>query len=437
MNILLSFLQLLTIIGICIFEYKKKSISIFMWATLLLMFGVPHFLAVLLKNSVYNEQVMMKSSLFVILFNFVYIISKIVIVKSVKHNRLRNEEKFRSVNNLSNDKFNKVLYYNFFILLTISFFILLISIVKNLGGIIEASWGEIYLLNRELGLKSSIRYGNFLFFASAGVALVFYRYKKKVFLFLSLVLIVLYALLTGNRITILPLLVAIISIFIFYSKKKLSIRKLVLLGLFGFLTIYIVYFLRLLRIYGGLYNFVNNFEFFKMNSLLLNMMLNGDGELSLRNAFYYFIEINNSFPGFNEGHTYLRLLLIAIPTTLSLGLKPPDFAITMGSAYIGDINNTTYSMHPTFYGDVFANFGWFGIYFGLFWAILSVLINILINRNNIVIKNILIVLFGVVFVIVGRGSVYNGFFIGYAGSIIMGAFYLFTRVSLNLIKKNN
>ena len=61
--------------------------------------------------------------------------------------------------------------------------------------------------------------------------------------------------------------------------------------------------------------------------------------------------------------------------------------------------NTSYSMHPTLYGDCFANLWWFGIILGHFWALL--------------------VLLGTAYVIVGRGSVYNGLFYAFAGTLVI------------------
>ena len=75
--------------------------------------------------------------------------------------------------------------------------------------------------------------------------------------------------------------------------------------------------------------------------------------------FIIILAKNNNFPNFNQGHTYLRVLLFFIPESFSMGIKPPDFAVSMGSAYINNFSNTIYSMHPTFYGDLFANFSYF------------------------------------------------------------------------------
>lgn len=432
MSILLSFIQLISILVICIYEYKKQHISVFMWATLLIMFGLPHFISVVSGISIFKDLILLQASFFVISFNTVYFISKVIIDSIVKGNR-----KFSSIVEFNyQDNQSKLVLSNRdssvvnlnFILLLFCLIIVLWTSYMYFGGIAASSWGNFYKLNHELGFSNPVKYAEFLFFAVAGVALVYKSWGKNIMFFIAILIIVCYSLITGNRITVLPAFMAFIIPVILNKKNRLSFRKVIFFSLMAVIVVYSVYFLRLVRVFGSISNFIENFDLGKINSMIFNMLLNGDGELGLRNAFYHFINIDNNFPGLNEGATYIRLLLILIPTRILEGVKPPDFAITMGSAYIGDSGNTTYSMHPTLYGDVFANFGWYGIIFGVFWAFLTYVICLLVNRNNTVIKYMLLVLFGTVFVIIARGSVYNGLFWGIESSVIIGIIYVISRI---------
>ncbi|TWI59879.1 O-antigen polymerase [Halalkalibacter nanhaiisediminis] len=427
MSVFLSIIQLLTILLICIYEYKRKYTSVFLWAALLVMFGIPHFLSVLLGITPYGSEVMIKASFFVICFNLVYFITKLIIIKVFP-----NYKPF-VIKNSNLDKpsmKDKVLTSFLFILLTLSLIILLGFIIRHLGSLMNSSWGNLYTLNGELGFRSPLRYANFLLFASAGVALVFRYYNKHLLFYISIGMIVFYSLLTGNRIIILPAIMAVLIPLVFNKKRSISFKQVVLYGSLACITIYTVYSLRLLRIYGGVYNFISDFNFTEVNNQILTMILTGDGELGLRNAFYHFIYFNNYFENFNQGHTYIRLLLMPIPTGITGGIKPPDFAVSMGSAYISDHINPNFSMHPTLYGDVFANFWWFGILFGAFWAVFTYILDKLINRRNVVIKITLMVLLCTVYIIIARGSVYNGLFIGFVGTIIIGSFYIMSKVRL-------
>ncbi|WP_152419724.1 O-antigen polymerase [Bhargavaea cecembensis] len=411
-----------------------KFVSVFLWATLLVMFGIPHFLSVVFNQMEYGYNVMIKASIFVILFNSIYLFSRFMLWKIGKKRKNIITLKEHSAIQISHSHFpsrEKLLYVFFFVGLIASFVALLLYTNFYLGSIFNANWGSFYVIGQNLGYGNVLKYTNLLFFATAGVALVFRLNGKKKLFVISSILVLFYSLITGNRITILPLFIALIIPYVFNEKRNISLKQVIFFTTAGLVVIYSVYFLRLLRIYGGFYLLMSNFDFWGINNQIITMLLSGDGELSLRNTFYRFIEIDNDWPGFNEAHTYIRLLLIAIPTSLSFGLKPPDFAITMGSASLNNIYNTKSSMHPTLYGDVFANLWWFGIFLGVFWAILNSIVDNFVNRRSFVIKAMLIVLFGVVYVIAGRGSVYNGFFIGYTGCIIIFVVFLMTRLRLS------
>lgn len=431
-NIVLGVMQLISIIFVSIYEYNKKSIAVFLWATLLVMFGIPHVLSILTGTFDYGDDVMIKASIFVVLFNFLYIIIKFILYEFAKD--CNGFSKDVSVSNVkisivANGRFKRLNLLYFFLLL-LSFAILVFYTYKYLGGFTSASWGNFRKISAALGFKSMVRYANVILMGASGVFLVYLNNNKKIMAIISMTIIILYTLITGNRIMILPVLVSIILNYYFLKNKKLNLKTIIAVGICGFLTIYLVYFLRLLRIYGGFYNMFNSNSLIELNARTLEMLLNGDGELSLRNAFYHFIYYDNNFANFNKGHTYIRLLLVAFPTFVLKGIKPPDFAISMGSAWSMNPHNTSFSIHPTLYGDCFANLWWFGIILGIFWAFFSFFIDKFIHKKNDVVKVMLMVLFGTAFVIAGRGSVYNGFFSAFVGTILILVTNLVSRVKL-------
>ena len=91
----------------------------------------------------------------------------------------------------------------------------------------------------------------------------------------------------------------------------------------------------------------------------------------------------------------------------------------MSSAYTGNIYNTNYSVHPTFFGDLFANFNFYGVLFGIFWALFFLILDKYICKKNPIIANCLLVTWGTCFIIMARGSVYNSIFIGIVSIIVL------------------
>ncbi|MGD6961104.1 O-antigen polymerase [Fictibacillus phosphorivorans] len=422
MSSTLGILQLVLIILIILYEYKMKSVLIFLWGTLLILFGMPHFLEVLFLSSGYTIQTLNTASLFVIIFNLLYVITRLIISKYKVIELIEDEYK--------DEREGQKLVQLLFVTFISSVLMLYISNYVFFGKIIGVSWGEYININREFGLINPFKISLYLFFSTAGVGLIFYKYSKKMYIFV-LGIILTYSLTTGNRITILPLLIS--SIYPFLYNKKVKLTSFYYLTIFGMLTVYIVYFLRLIRIYGGFGKMLETKSLVELNSQVMSMLLSGEGELSLKNAFYYFIVHNNSFPNFLEGHTYLRILLMPFPTNYTFGLKPPDFTISMGSAYISNFNNNSYSMHPTLYGDVFGNFGIVGLVTSIIFAIVLVFFNKWITKikfTNINFYYPVFVLSSTMLVIIGRGSVYNGVFYFVVGLFILKILNFITKFKL-------
>ena len=418
-SILLAILQFVTIAAIAGYEYKIKSLSLFLWGTLLLMFGMPHLLVTLLGNSGYSDSIMVKASLFVIMFNVVYFITRVIVVQFIPTSGCLRGMSCQDAESRFTHKRSIRARVIYFLLLGLCFLVLIYYSYKYLGGLYNASWGAFRRLSLELGFKSLLRYATMVFFGVAGVSLVFFWSDNTIMGSMGLIIIVSYALLTGNRITILPAMVSVVLLYLFKRATKVSITKIAGLGLLALFALFTVYFLRLLRIHGGFGAMFANYSVMELITQTLDMLLNGDGELGLRKAFYHFIQYDNNFANFNQGHTYIRLLLIAIPSFIAKDIKPPDFAISMGTAWSMNPYNTSYSMHPTLYGDCFANLWWFGIILGHFWALFVSIVDRGISKRTTIAREMLMVLLGTAYVIVGRGSVYNGLFYAFAGTLVI------------------
>ncbi len=417
----LCLIQLLLNISIIIMEYKSRSISLFFWTILFILFSIPNTFDCFLPK-IYNDNILVNSLLFVIGFEIVYIITILVIRKKINIGCIpEKEEVVEKIHTLENSSdFNKLLKLNIIV-----FLFLVIYIFLRFGSLSNLSWGAIYKASinvtstKDKILEFLKSINHILFFSVSGLLLSSIYAKKRCTTFFITFIIIFYLLVTRNRIIILPFLISFILLYIIRT-KKLSVKSVIKFSIIGMLAIYIIYAIWIYRHAGTFSNFKNMYNFSTFNNEVFNSIFNGDGELGLKNIFYYFVGINNNFPGLGKCATYIRLLLMFIPTKLCFGLKPNDFAITMSSAYMNNINNVTYSVHPTFYGDLFANIGYFGILFGVFWAIFFTLLNKYIRKEkNYIYKLSLLVLWGSCLVILARGSVYNSIYIGIIGTIIL------------------
>src|SRR5699024_10974500 len=76
MSLILGLIQFIIILLITLFEYHIGSLSVFLWATLLLLFGLPHLIEGATGIFTYSSIVFNKASLFVILFSLIYLLMK-------------------------------------------------------------------------------------------------------------------------------------------------------------------------------------------------------------------------------------------------------------------------------------------------------------------------------------------------------------------------
>lgn len=397
---LLAIIQLLLMIFICYEEVKRKSAVAFLWATLLLMFGIMHLIFSCMNQNDYSYLVLNEASIFVVLFEVAYIFGRGMKCWS---------RKVYNSNILLNNEVITQAHRNYHLLCLIYIFIigsLIWQFTTSAGGILNTSWASMRsnALNR-----SYISFESFLellYYAFGGIGCYFLSLKKyKLFVSVTLGQIFL-TLLTRNRIMILPILISIISIGIFRI-KRLKFRHIMLAVIGAIVVVYLVYGIRVFRHYGTLDSFINQANISNVINKISYQIRTSDGELGLRKYFYQFIANDNNYEGFNSGSTYLRMLMVYLPSRFAFDIKPSDFAVTMGWAMTGRVGQ---SIHPTLFGDAYANYNIWGFFIGFLWGKFANVCDLIVYKIRLPLNKILcFCLFAVSFIIIARGSVYNGF----------------------------
>ncbi len=399
LNILFGILQLGFISYILFKEVERKSPAMFLWATLLLMFGVPHLLTALVGDKDYQEETICKASIFVICFCILYILFRSK--KKVDFINISRRKGFR----IDNDE---VAYSIFemicFAIMVIAVMVLLLSNIRVQGGLLNSSWGGTRKIERSYltldGLASRLMH------MFSGLSLYYFLTARKNRAFIVLFLQAFVVLVTRNRVLVLPIFIFSILLYII-KMYKIKLKHIIFGAVAAVVIIYIVYAIRAFRWLGSLSNALSEVSWEYLNSMVIRFINDKSGELGLRQWFYYFIEHNNNFDGFNRAYSYIRMALVYIPSQWSLGLKPSSFDICMGQA-IGMASGG--SMHPTLFGDCFANLYWFGIFLGGFWAAFANFFDKMISRKkNSFHKIMIFFMISYSYVVMGRGSVYNGF----------------------------
>lgn len=421
LTIILGILQLILIGIICIYELKNKSTSIFLWAVLILMFGIMHFFTSISSDIEYSNEILNKASLFVIIFCITYLTTRILISRKSSSNVIVLEETVQ-VNRVEK-KFFIILYFLLIFVVIYQIFVL----ATGAGGLSNTSWGNMRKTTTNTGYFSYSQMFTTLFFTASSCIMVAFMLKDKKKVIISISLILLEVIISRNRIEVLPIFSALILFYI-SRIKKIQIKHFLVFSIIAIVAIYSVYALRVFRHYGTLQTFIETFEFTEFNDTVSLYLKTDNGELGLRRHFYYFINKNNNFKDFGQGNTYIRMLLVAVPTKWSFGIKPSDFAISMG--YAIDPTVEGYSVHPTLFGDCYANFGMAGMFMGIFWAIYATILDYILNKQKRIIKYASILVCSISYIIIARGSVYNGFVWQFFGLIILQVIFIISRITI-------
>ncbi len=427
MTALLGVVQFFLITYILIIEFRYKSCATFLWATLFIMFGIMHLIASFTGDYTYSNSVLAEASIFVIMFCLMYIFIRQIFGQRVM--RL-NQNKMQYENLLySFDADKKVLQVLFLLFLIVNF-VKLFPQIQSAGGLYATSWSSGRAYTTSLDYANSLQVVRIFFYALSGVFTCFLIKKQNNFFLIAAFLSLFSIIVTRNRIEILPLVCSLLSLFIF-KNKKINMRVMLFGALSAVAMIYVIYGLRVFRHYGSIENFIATVELADFIERINTYIKTDNGELGLRKGFYHFILFDNDFPDFGKFHTYLRMMFVYLPTRWSFGLKPSDFAITMGQALGGAAGVST---HPTLFGDCYANLGMFGIVLGMLWGCYCNVTDWVIVRQKSNLASVLIyVLNAVVFVIIGRGSIYNGFwYIAYAVPLIFIGAYIWKNIRIKV-----
>lgn len=428
MVIFLSVIQFLCIVLIMVVEFNKKSPAVFLWATVFLMFGVMHMVSCIAGTNAYSNAVLNEASLFVIGFCVVYALVRFLLLRG----RIFTPYPYMEDGYLTRlaGQVTRAESTFFFVVLCAAVAADIADKVIALGGLGNISWGATREMQQSYLNLSQITSVAFLLLSG----LLLYALMRRQYTYAALVaaVILLKVIISRNRVEIIPLFACLLGYYLI-KRRRITIKMMIFCSICACLVIYVVYALRAYRWYGTIDNFLHTVTFQNFNEQILEFFREDNGELGLRKWFYYYIDGDNRFESFGQGDGYLRVLLTFIPTRFSLGLKPADFAQAMGSA-IGMIPGG--SMHPTLFGDAYANFGIWGIFAGAFWAGYVTLTDKIMEflRNDICVF-FAYTICAYAYVVEGRGAIYNGNVMMAYGLVVLMVLYVAKRRVGSYVRK--
>ena len=388
----------LSIILIFLFVAKYDNKMIFFWLAICFLFYLPvtvdYFFA-------YERRFIVNDVLiFSLIFNSFYLICG-YLIKS----KSRDGFDFKKVGDITELELNITLIIFFSSIITP-----VLMVYFKFGGFFISGWRDA---------KSIPYYLLFLYlyyFSSIALYISWMVMRKKITTFMIILASVVFIMTFQSRSLLLPLLFPMFYHYL-YFQGNIGKWKVMLIGS---VFLFLFFLLQQFRYVG-----LSEFDLDTAVQNVISLISEGNGELSIIDVFYYLIESGSNITGYSEGWSYLRMMFFFLPTGW-MDIKPNDFSYEIWNAYTG-IHGVGGSLHPTHYGMVFGNFGWFGCLLGaILLAAFSRMYDVTVFTFKV---NGLLVLSSFLSgsVLMARGSLYNGFMV-----VILG---LMLGIALNIIKK--
>lgn len=276
-------------------------------------------------------------------------------------------------------------------------------------------WHEVAFYNRTI--LNSI--GLLLALVGSAACVVAWVQRRWFGFALSSLLTIFTTLLMGSRLFIAPAFTPIIFLGL---TSRIRVRNFILAALAAGILIFLIYEIQTLR-WSENRSLTNLFLPSAIQSTFERIATgNEKGDLELRSGFYFVIrEMPRWFP-FGNGQTYLRLLMFPVPTSLSGGLKPPEYTQQLYNYYYPHQADLGGTQHPLLYGDSYANFGVAGIGTGFLWGSLFGMLDRWLKRRPAWLATILLSPISCFAIFLARGAVYSSVVFLVYGSLLMLGF---------------
>lgn len=403
------------IILVLIYEFYHKSLSIVLWVSLVIFFGFSHITQLFDMQT--SAETLNRVSIFVLLFCAIYLGGRMVMHKS----SLDFQQK--EIEGISSTVYARFASWLYFIFVSGTLLYCILAIVYA-GGISNLTKTAIYGFRRRNFLIIILSY---ILQATVQVSLYYLFTGNKKRFIVCAVCIIVRGLVSFTRTYLIELFIALVLYYI-YKKRKVKVKTIVLGIVIGGIAIYAMYLLRGFRYYYG-FSDIGSISFSDLNAHAAGFIKDRNGDLFLGSFFYSIVEYGKRIEGIIPGATYFRLLLLPIPSELSFGVKPEDICVSLGVFFGGaaSSNLVSYTVTPTLFGDLYANFMFFGVFGGLLWAAIISFFDRIVEKRTKIFKIFTMMLIASAYINIARGSVYNACANIFYGIIIQWLVYKVSR----------
>ena len=392
-----------------IYEWRKKSLGMVLWAMLFVVFTVPNTAHA--YSGDYSDITIANATMLAVLFMALYMFTRFFYFAKFNAEKLEME-----VSDF--EETPEALFRMIFCVYLICFVIVAGGFYGRGYSLFNSTWTQTLNMAQT---PIEIMAGKVMV-AFSGIGFACLCKKKRLCFLIAFIIYLFCALYSKSRYNLLGFITPFIIYFLFNKNNK----KVAVGVSAGIVLVFAVFVFQQIRWLGdiSLLPKVGIGEIFKRS---IDYMRKGGGELGLIKAYYYFVEHNNNFPKFGMGLGYMRLALLFVPAAIAK-FKPRDFAIDMYKEWM-HVDNPRGTMHPTLFGDVFANFGFMCFLLGIVYGILVSFVDEFIKATkDPTMRCMKASMVCTLFILIGRGATYNAIFNYIIGSLVLDIIYVVYKI---------
>lgn len=226
--------------------------------------------------------------------------------------------------------------------------------------------------------------------------------------------LLLYFVMGGSRQPIVILMLPFLIYFLASSNNRLvySILLVVFFNFFSRGLEFLLYLRNLPGLDARIAAISNSFD------ILFSQEKIASSESSLRFAFYYFVQNGASAAGFGEFTYLVRTFFFWLPSAIDVfDIKPDDFEYVMFEFYMPGYTGT---MHPTFFGSIYADGGWMMLPWAIFFITIYKLTAPILNKYNGACFFAIWGLYAYFYMMLARGAIYGPLVALVFGLVLVG-----------------
>jgi len=411
-------------IGLIVFEIRQKNIAFVFWLSVLAVVVLPSFRDCFLDRAqvdvglptldLVNNSLLIKAHAFCFLFGLIYLAARLALFSSERRLNagwIVSDWARRAGADARARRFS--LAAAFVCLAGVG----MAGLAMTLGGVAVSALGYAGFMDNAALVPRLLAYYLVLTFSSA-FALALWSRCWLAMACITAAAAAMFAV-SNSRQFLVPACMIFVVAFAFRHGTAKRLVALLALAAVAYMGLYVLEALRFGRDTAGIMQVIEKGEVSQAVQQF-SQSHGSHGESDLRLCEYYFFQDDVRQRLQVHGATYLRILMLPLPSTLAGSLKPPDPDNAFYQEYYKGLGWEG-TLPILMFGNAYQNLGWMGLILAVFWAGVAYAAKWMMARVDFAAGAVLAGFYATACIHTARGAIYDTTALVFWGSVAIGA----------------